>query len=433
MQRSGEKGDLALYAGAASFAALNAAYARLWPHQRWGVWAVWGCGVGVVASIAMVALAHRSPGSVRTSTRAAVLVVVVAISVVAPLWVLASERADGVIGRAQSEVGVVEGMGDRLGHGDSVYPSARQIRDDARRSGVGFKGYAPYEPMMAVFGLPRAWAGRSAATDARVAFLLVGAGAAAAAMVVSGMDADRRLRAVQALAVLPPTALTIATGGDDMPVIGLCLLGLALASRRRWWQAGIVMGLAVAMKAIAAPVAFLLVVWVIRSRRGPEGAEDRSRALRALVTGLVGVPLVTILPFVVSSPAALWDNLVRYPLGLATFRSTAASPLPGHWIVEHVPGGHAITVILMAGVAVSVGWRILRRPPASIAGVAMLSAIGLAGAVLAAPASRFGYLLYPICLVAWGRLWQRSESEGAPSSAPITASPVTGSSARPAR
>ena len=40
------------------------------------------------------------------------------------------------------------------------------------------------------------------------------------------------MRAVQAATVLPICALTLATGGDDLPVLALCLLALALLRGR---------------------------------------------------------------------------------------------------------------------------------------------------------------------------------------------------------
>ena len=44
---------------------------------------------------------------------------------------------------------------------------------------------------------------------------------------------------------------------------------------------------------------------------------------------------------------------------------------------------------------------IVRRPPRTAAAVALISGYGLLAAILLMPATRFGYLLYPVALLAW--------------------------------
>ena len=66
------------------------------------------------------------------------------------------------------------------------------------------------------------------------------------------------LRGVQAATVLPVCALTLTTGGDDLPVLALCLLALALCARERFGAAGVAAGLAGALKLFAWPVILVL-------------------------------------------------------------------------------------------------------------------------------------------------------------------------------
>jgi hypothetical protein len=192
--------------------------------------------------------------------------------------------------------------------------------------------------------------------------------------------------------VLPICALTIATGGDDMVVLGLCVLALALAARERFGLAGIVVGVAGALKLFAWPVALVLLALA-----ATRGRQIGSR----YALGAIGLPIVTLVPaFVVNRDAAV-ENVIRFPLGRGLVASPAASPLPGHLIADGVPGGKTIATVLLllAGVAIAV-W-LVRRPPRTAGAAAMVSAHGLLAAILLIPSTRFGYLLYPIAYAVW--------------------------------
>src|SRR5262249_13522082 len=158
----------------------------------------------------------------------ATLVVLTWVAVVAvPLVVEATS------GHAQEEVTVVERAGQRLIDTGTPYLSRAAIA--ALPPGDRLLGYVPYQPGMALFGLPRALAGGAWWTDARVWFALVTATALAMALAVLRARADGAalVRALQAATVLPICALTLAVGGDDLPVLALCLLALALAAQNR--------------------------------------------------------------------------------------------------------------------------------------------------------------------------------------------------------
>jgi len=248
---------------------------------------------------------------------------------------------------------------------------------------------------MAVFGLPRV-AAAGWLTDARMVFLVATALIGLAAVRVGRLDP---IRTAQVLTIVPPAGLTLATGGDDLPVIALCVLALALAARRRWGWAGVVVGAALAIKLTAAPVALVLIVLAGRQHW-------RRVALVAL-----GIPSVTLLPLLVTDRAAVIENLVRYPLGLTAIRTTAKSSLPGVWLAEHVPGGRLIALTVVAAAAAALMWRLWRHPPRSAGEAAWLAAATMAAAVMFAPAARFGYLAYPITFGAIGAMMIRSEIE----------------------
>ena len=120
------------------------------------------------------------------------------------------------------------------------------------------------------------------------------------------------------------------------------------------------------------------------------------------------VPVV--LPVALRNPSAFVDNVIRFPLGLAGVSSPAASALPGHILVSAFPGAHGPTwsVVGVVGVAVLVR-HLMRRPPRDAAGVATLTGWVMLIAILLAPATRVGYLLYPINLFVWAWMLRRAD------------------------
>src|SRR6185503_21043387 len=73
------------------------------------------------------------------------------------------------------------------------------------------------------------------------------------------------VRALQVATVLPVCALTLATGGDDLPVLALSLLALACCATGRYGAAGLAVGAAAALKLFAFPVVAVLAVLAIRT------------------------------------------------------------------------------------------------------------------------------------------------------------------------
>ena len=104
------------------------------------------------------------------------------------------------------------------------------------------------------------------------------------------------------------------------------------------------------------------------------------------------------------------DNVIRFPLGLAGVSSPAASALPGHILVSVFPGAHKVYVVVVGVVGVAILVRYLwRRPPRDAAQVAALTGWVMLIAILLAPATRVGYLLYPINLFVWAWMLRRAE------------------------
>ncbi|MGW5667517.1 glycosyltransferase 87 family protein [Micromonospora sp. NPDC003776] len=387
--------DLGLYAVSAVFAGITAATSTLMPHRAWGSLAAIGYLLAALLVAGQLLTRHRRPGTALAGLPARWTVAAFAWAATALLPIVAQsvQRAAGRADRAQEEVMVVERAGIRLVEHGTPYLGHDAIA--ALPPAEQLLGYTPYQPGMALFGLPRAltaawW------TDARVWFALVTALVLAAAVATlraaPSPDAPRRdaavLRGVQAATVLPICALTLATGGDDLPVLALCLLALALAAAGRPGRAGVAVGVAGALKLFAWPVALVLVCWAVTRRAG----------LRTAL-GALGLPVVALLPALLVDRDALVENVLRFPLGHGLVTSPAQSPFPGHLIATALPAGRIIAAALLAAVGVAIAVRLLRRPPRTAAATALICGYGLLAAILLMPSTRFGYLLYPIALL----------------------------------
>jgi hypothetical protein len=385
--RQGLALDLSLYALSAVFAGLTAATSTLAPHRAWGAMALWGYVAAAVATALVLLLTRRAARPPTLPLRWAIAAGAGLTTVLLPLAVEAVQRAGGQAGRAQEEVLVIEQAGQRLLDSGTPYLARTAIAalPDADR----LLGYVPYQPGMALFGAPRAALGGGWWTDARVWFALATAAALVAAVGLLG--ADRLvLRGVQAATVLPVCALTAATGGDDLPVLALCLLAVCATARGRLGAAGLAVGAAGALKLFAWPVALVLAVVALRRGR-----------LGRYLAGAAGLPALALLPAVLIDPAAAMENCVRFPLGRGLVTSPAQSPFPGHLIAEGLPAGRIIAAVLLGTVALGIAAGLLRHPPDTAATAALWSGYGLLGAILLMPSTRFGYLLYPVALLVW--------------------------------
>jgi hypothetical protein len=102
--------------------------------------------------------------------------------------------------------------------------------------------------------------------------------------------------------------------------------------------------------------------------------------------------------------------VIRFPLGLAGVSSPAASALPGHIFVSTFPGAHRAYLVVAAVVGGAALVRhLIRKPPANAAQVAGLAGWVMLIAILLAPATRVGYLLYPINLFVWAWMLRQAD------------------------
>lgn len=117
----------------------------------------------------------------------------------------------------------------------------------------------------------------------------------------------------------------------------------------------------------------------------------------------LAVAAAGVVPFALAAPHAFVEHVVLFPLGAAGTGSPAVSPLPGQLLAAHVPGGRALAVAALAATAVGMAAWLLARPPRTVVAAADRVAIGLGLAMCLMPATRFGYLVYPLVLAAWFR------------------------------
>ncbi|GAA0681457.1 glycosyltransferase 87 family protein [Kitasatospora atroaurantiaca] len=321
----------------------------------------------------------------RIAYRAAAAVALLG-AVLVPLVVLALR------GLHQSEVMVVERSAHLLLHTGTPYlPDPVVVTD-----------YNPYLPAMTLFGLPRAALGSSnpvalVAGDARIWFALTFLSCLLVCWrLLRPSGEGSALLSLAALTASPLIGLTLAVGGVDLPLIGVCCLAMALAARGRAVPAGLVLALACTLKWTAwpaLPVAVLL-LWRLYGRRP---------AARATLTA-VAVSTAVILPFVLTQAQALREQVVRFPLGLTAVHTPAGSPLPGKILAGFGPIGHTISLTLLCLGGLAVALWLLAYPPTSAVAACDLLAAGLTVAFMLAPAGRFGYLALPTVLVLWPRL-----------------------------
>jgi Glycosyltransferase family 87 len=291
----------------------------------------------------------------------------------------------------QPEVYVIIRSAKMLVHTGTPYASPAALA-----AAHTWMAYDPYLPALVVFGVPRALAG-GLLTDPRVWF--------GAAFVITFGAALRVSRVPRPawwtilVTASPVVALPLAVGGDDLPVLGLMCLGVALADRAtagRWhWPvaAGLALGLAAAMKATAWLA--LVVVLILIARRGGW------RAVRWFTVAVAGLVVVTDGPVVAANPAATVANTILYPLGLTKVVSPAASQLPGHMLAGLGTWGHWAALALMAAAGAGVAVSLIIRPPGDAQAAGWRLVLGLTLLFGLAPASRVGYFVYPLGLAAW--------------------------------
>jgi len=329
-------------------------------------------------------------------------------TVLIPLSVEIALRAQGSQGaQAQVEIAVIERCGDRVANGHNCYlthPATVGKSPSSDNPSIDANSYFPYLPGMIVFGLINAVPGPLGLKDARVALsgfaLLVVTGA----LMLVDIPSRRRWRIFQVAIVLPTGALPMVTGGDDLPVIALLLLSIALATRRRPVWSGLAMGVAGTLKFTAWPVLLLMTLGE-RDRQGRRAILRYWLALLAVVGPVLGLG-------VGSDVHGFVENVIKFPLGLTGIRSPAASPLIGQELVTLFPAFKPEIVALLALIGGSaVCYALWRWPPDGPTPVARFAGLAMGLAILIAPATRFGYFIYPLNLLTWAYLLKPDADE----------------------
>ncbi len=407
--------DGVLYLMAAAFAVGEGVFAVTADYREWGHIAV---GPYVAAAL-FCELTYRrrrkkggegaalDTGDTASTFRRVLVLVALALVVLVPLGLQVTWRADATpqmtshnSAQAQPEVAVIERAGDRFYAFQDPYPanpSTVGVSPANDRKSVNASSYFPYLPGMVFFGVLNAVKIPSELNDARVelaGFTLI---IVALALLLVPASSRRRWRAFQFLVVLPTGALPMVTGGDDLPVLALLLLGLVFVQRRQPIAAGVVMGIAGTLKWTAWPL-ILLVVLCARDE------DDRPAALRYALS-----VLVVVVPVVGAGAAlgvhAFVSNVVLFPLGLTKIHSPAASPLPGQILVQIFPAyKKALTAALLGSGTLVVLAMLVRYPPRTAYEAARFSGWALLFATVIAPATRFGYLRYPANMLVWSYL-----------------------------
>jgi 4-amino-4-deoxy-L-arabinose transferase-like glycosyltransferase len=353
----------------AIFATLVAIFSTDNVHQLWGTIAA--CGYGL-AMIAVLVWKERGAD--------AALVLGLCGALLVPLAWMASNSLE------QPEVTVVATSAASLIHHGTPYTDVTTLAGTTNPN-----AYNPYLPVMAVFGMPRAIFGGGLLTDPRVWFGVVFLIVFWLALRRGGARDPWRWAVF--VAASPVIAFELAVGGTDVPMVAFLCLGFAILWEQKMVLAGLALGLAASMKATAWP-ALLVAIALLAVR-------DGKRAVRAFTLTALAVVAVLVGPIAALHPRALWENTIKFPLGLAHVTSQASSPLPGHDIAATGQVGHTIVVVLLvlAGLAVAVS--LVLRPPRTVPRAVLLLAGAMTLMFVLAPSTRFGYLIYPATLAIW--------------------------------
>jgi hypothetical protein len=292
-------------------------------------------------------------------------------------------------GHGEPEVGVVATSAKTLINQGTPYRSSQALAATTDPN-----QYNPYLPLMAAFGVPQALLGHGLLTDPRVWFGVVFLVVFAFALRIAG--ARDSVRWALLMTASPVIAFELCVGGTDVPMVAFLCLGFALLWRQQGVSpvaAGLALGIASAMKATAWP-ALVVVFALLYVRDGPRVAWRFTAVALGVVAVIVG-------PFAVLKPGSLVKNTILFPLGLASVKSQAASPLLGHVLAQTGVVGHTAVVILLIGSGLAIAVSLLIRPPRDVPAATVRLVIGLSAMFVLAPSTRFGYFIYPAALVLW--------------------------------
>lgn len=400
--------DGVLYLLAAAFALGERFVAVTADYREWGaVAAVPYLLAGAVSLLAWRRLGREAGPAAAPRLRHGVMLATTVLVVAVPLALQVTWRADAPVvatnphsAQAQPEVAVIERAGDRFAHFEDPYlshPTTVGVSPSNDAHSVNDTSFFPYLPGMVLFGLANASSLPAELGDARCSLAGFTLLVVVLALALAPATSRRRWRAFLFLVTLPTGALPMVTGGDDLPVLALLLLGLVLIQRRRPVLAGVVMGIAGTLKWTAWPLVLLCVLCV-------RDEDERPAVLRYLAS------LAAVVVPVVGAGAALGlhafvENVLSFPLGLTSVRSPAASPLPGQILVQLFPAAkEELTAALVGAGGLVVLAMLVKYPPRDAYQAARFAGLALAFATVIAPATRFGYFIYPVNMLVWAYL-----------------------------
>jgi hypothetical protein len=366
----------AAFAACALFAGGVALFTTNDLHRLWGTAAA--CGY-LLAAVAVLAWRVRGIDLALGLSLAGTLFV--------PLGWLAAQA------KQQPEVSVIIRSAQLMIHHGSPYQSTAALAAAHHPY-----AYDPYLPVMTLFGLPRALLGADVLTDPRIWFGVVFVLCFGLALKVAG--ARDWIRWTAFVTASPVIAFELAVGGTDIPVLALMCLGLALLwgrpaarSGARPVLAGLVFGIDAAMKATAWP-ALVIGIALLAVRDGKRATAQFTATALAACAVLIG-------PVAVLWPSALTENTISFPLGLTKSTSPAASPLPGHLLAQTGHLGHLAAVGLLALAGLGIAVSLVVAPPKDVPAATWRLFLGLVLMFSLAPATRFGYYIYPAGLLVW--------------------------------
>jgi hypothetical protein len=344
-------------------------------HRLWGL-----SGACAYALAALAVLAWRSRATLGVDV--ALTIIICGAILIPLLWMV-------VTGHGEPEVGVVANSAQTLIKEGTPYKSSQALAATSNPN-----AYNPYLPLMAVFGVPQALFGHGLLTDPRVWFGVVFLIVFASALRIAG--ARDSVRWALLMTASPVIAFELCVGGTDVPMVAFMCLGFALLWRVRGANpvtAGLALGVASSMKATAWP-ALVVAFALLYVRDGSRVAWRFTAVALAVVAVIVG-------PFAILKPGSLVKNTILFPLGLASVKSQAASPLLGHALAATGVVGHTAVVILLIGSGLAVAVSLVIRPPRDVPAATWRLVIGLTAMFVLAPSTRFGYFIYPAALVLW--------------------------------
>ncbi len=408
--------DSVLYAISALLVLAIARLTQLYTFRVWANFAAPGYLIAAIAAAIAVASRRSRTGRGAMRLRLGIAAFSCAAAVTMPLAYEVHARAGGHIHLEQSEVVVIEQAAAGLAAGKDPYTATFDERGLESRPQA--QHHFAYLPLMLAFGLPRALFGPGQLTDARVVMALVTLAALATALARWPTTPARRLRMAQVAIVLPSGALFMVTGGDDLPVLALVLLGLVMLQRkdRLAWP---VLVAAALLKQTVWPVLLVLLL-----SRHVDRTETRPHT-PGMLPGAWLIPAMSVsVPFLLWQPGAFVRGVVLFPLGLTSGPAPDQPPTLGSWVTgaAGLTGDRTLQIVLVAGLlggVLAAGGAVLLRlgrltslrtaDQGCFAGLLMLALI------VTSRISRVGYLIYPLDLLTLGLLMRKTVPSSDPS------------------